>query len=399
MTNSSVKIAENDTIKLVSLPDGFTHRQLARAISPKIQEFILLPTEKCNFRCTYCYEDFEIGKMSLALQAGIEKLLLARIPQLKNLRFSWFGGEPLLAKDVVLRLSRFAKKLCDDNAVVFSGGLTTNAYLLERDLAAELVENNQNFFQITLDGTAEEHDQLRRRADGAGTFDKIWRNLESMKEINGDFDCQIRLHLRKSNLKNMEVLVAEIAKEFGNDKRYRIDYQHLRNMGGEGGKTVVDPLKHSQVAELEMYYDGIFQRNRPVQEGDASSFGEDEYTPIRVKAANAGESAGSQRAEDFVAGEPYICYAAKPNSLVIRANGRIGKCTVALADERNDIGYISDEGKVVLNDKKLLPWIRGLETLDLESSGCPLSGLPANTLPSPFPEASRKIINISTSLP
>ena len=48
----------------VTLPNGFTRRQIAEAISPRIQELILLPTEKCNFRCTYCYEDFELGKMS-----------------------------------------------------------------------------------------------------------------------------------------------------------------------------------------------------------------------------------------------------------------------------------------------------------------------------------------------
>ena len=48
----------------VTLPNGFTRCQIAAAISPRIQELILLPTEKCNFRCTYCYEDFELGKMS-----------------------------------------------------------------------------------------------------------------------------------------------------------------------------------------------------------------------------------------------------------------------------------------------------------------------------------------------
>jgi hypothetical protein len=45
------------------LPNGFDARQIAAYITQKFQELILLPTEKCNFRCTYCYEDFELGRM------------------------------------------------------------------------------------------------------------------------------------------------------------------------------------------------------------------------------------------------------------------------------------------------------------------------------------------------
>jgi uncharacterized protein len=117
------------------LPNGFTTRQIAAAISSRAQELILLPTEKCNFRCEYCYEDFELGKMSESIQLAIERFVERRIDGLDQLTFSWFGGEPLVAKDVVLRLSAYAKKLCDQRSVRFLGGMTTNAYLLERDLA------------------------------------------------------------------------------------------------------------------------------------------------------------------------------------------------------------------------------------------------------------------------
>ena len=88
-----------------------------------------------------------------------------------------------------------------------------------------------------------------------------------------------------------------------------------------------------------------------------------------------GESAGSQRAEDLAAGGNYICYAAKANSLLVRADGRIGKCTVALNDPRNDIGRLAEDGSVVIDNDKLRPWISGLGTLDVATLGCPLSRL------------------------
>jgi len=378
------------TARLTPLPGGFSHRQLARVLSPKVQEFILFPTEKCNFRCTYCYEDFEIGKMSVGLQRGFEKLLEKRIPDLKVLSFSWFGGEPLLAKDVVLRLSKFAKNLCLENGVDFRGGLTTNAYLLDFELATQLLDANQNFFQVTLDGTAEQHNKLRRRADGAGTFDTIWRNLEAMRELEANFDCQLRLHLRRDNIDDMTNLIREIARTFGTDQRFRMDFQHLRDMGGEGGKSVASPLTLEETAALENELRRVYvQALNPTQDPSP-------IVPVVVDAATlalrTGESSGSQRREDMVVGEPYICYAAKPNSLIVRANGRIGKCTVALSDQRNDLGYLTDDGDLVLNDKKLHPWIRGLETLDTEVAGCPMSGMPAEILKSPVRPTSKVIM-------
>jgi uncharacterized protein len=86
----------------------------------------------------------------------------------------------------------------------------------------------------------------------------------------------------------------------------------------------------------------------------------------------AGESASSARRSDIVAGAPYICYAAKPNSLLIRSNGRIGKCTVAFDDQRNDIGQINPDGTITVDNEKLQPWIRGLGTLELLDVGCPI---------------------------
>jgi len=383
----------------VQLPHGYSRRQIAIAVSPQIQEFILFPTEKCNFRCTYCYEDFEIGKMSKKLQVAIERLLDNRVNGLKRLSFSWFGGEPLLAKDVVLRLSEYAHKLCTDHGVHFHGGLTTNAYLLDKNLAKDLIKWNQNFYQITLDGLGEAHDQLRRRADGKGTFDVIWQNLLGLKELDGHFECVLRLHVRRENIQNLEELMIEIANEFGNDPRFRVDFQHLRDMGGDGGKTINKPITLSEMPEIEQNLRTILSNRLlelNIQSGKAE---QNEFAGIKIAAPtsnSAGESAGSQRGGDVIVGEPYICYAGKPNSLIIRANGRIGKCTVALSDARNDLGFLDDNGQIVLSQEKLKPWIRGIETLEPKVTGCPIVGLPTLDISSPTKERN-KIIPISTT--
>jgi uncharacterized protein len=370
---------------LEPLPHGFTYPQIAAAISPQVQELILLPTEKCNFRCTYCYEDFELGKMSETTQRAIELFIDGRVPNLKVLNFSWFGGEPLVAKDIVLRISKYAKQRCAEYGVTFAGGLTTNAYVLDTALAQELIDLNQDFFQITLDGWKDAHDALRKRADGRGTFDVIWQNLKNMKSIRTHFEVVVRVHVRRDNQENLETLMREYAKEFFDDDRFRLDFQHLRDLGGEGGKTIIDGVTLDQLPAIEQRLRQIAiaevrrlrNENETIDALDAAInpplSAELDSSVVIEKAANAGESAGSQRASAQTEGAPYICYAAKTNSLLIRSNGRIGKCTVAFDDDRNDLGYLDDDGKIVINNQKLQPWIRGLGTLDTHITGCPMN--------------------------
>ena len=75
------------------------------ALSPRRLHLILFPTEQCNFRCVYCYEDFVLGRMSESTISGILSLLSHRAADLDGLQISWFGGEPLAAYDIVTRIS------------------------------------------------------------------------------------------------------------------------------------------------------------------------------------------------------------------------------------------------------------------------------------------------------
>ena len=65
-------------------------------------------------------------------------------------------------------------------------------------------------------------------------------------------------------------------------------------------------------------------------------------------------------------------YASKPNSLIIRANGRIAKCTVAFDDPKNDVGCIEPDGRLKIDQSKLGYWFRGIYTKDMQVLGCPV---------------------------
>src|SRR4030095_699453 len=66
-----------------------------------------------------------------------------------------------------------------------------------------------------------------------------------------------------------------------------------------------------------------------------------------------------------------ICYACSGNSFVIRSNGRINKCTVALYNDANDIGYITEIGDINVDNKKFSKWIAPLFSSDSNALKCP----------------------------
>src|SRR5690606_34705762 len=70
----------------------FTDMALAEALTDRRLDLIILPTEKCNFRCTYCYEDFAQGKMAAKLIAGIKALIDSRLDTVQHVSLAWFGG-------------------------------------------------------------------------------------------------------------------------------------------------------------------------------------------------------------------------------------------------------------------------------------------------------------------
>ena len=70
------------TIQTHSKNDKNLYR--AKLLTNKILHLILLPTEKCNFRCKYCYEDFSIGRMNVDTISGVKALLEKRCSDLSH---------------------------------------------------------------------------------------------------------------------------------------------------------------------------------------------------------------------------------------------------------------------------------------------------------------------------
>ena len=306
----------------------------------------ILPTEKCNFRCVYCYEDFELGKMSADTVEGIKNLLNKAAPTLKNLMISWFGGEPTLNAKGMIEICSHVRKLQETYDFKYSSHATTNGYLIDEKLFREFIDVGINDYQITLDGDKDCHDTTRLQMNGKGSFDVIWSNLLAYRATELDFTIMLRLHVTRQNTESMWRLVNKMEQEFGNDSRYTYIIEEIKDLG-DGVETAdavsyIAPNVDERVNDIKAIVEKkIDKRSKLVSSDNA-----------------------------------YICYAAMPRQILIRADGRIGKCTVMLGDDRNNLGRLNRDGTYELDGEKFELWTRGFANLDEIDMGCPAKRMP-----------------------
>jgi uncharacterized protein len=299
---------------------------------------------------------------------AIKQLIQNRIEKsgLKSLQLEWFGGEPLIAKDVVHEISEYANSFFKSGHLdEFEGGLTTNAYLLDIDTLARLVDHRQRNFQVSLDGDEDAHNRSRRYASGDGTFSTIWPNLLAAAESSLDFAITLRLHIMPGNESSLYALSERIRHNFGGDRRFTIYLRHISDLNNTNNvdkvlKTIsmTDALRIASSLEHSLSETGFVVSN-----GVGNVF------ESQVKTISIGKPGSKVDAEAGNYG--YICYAAKPNHMMIRADGRLGKCTVALNSQSNHVGQILPDGRVRIDDERMNYWLRGHANRDAQELGCP----------------------------
>jgi uncharacterized protein len=345
----SSSLADRVTLDAVgrTVVNSWTSEHLTRIgeSSNKHFQLIIMPTEQCNFRCTYCYEDYEAGWMQPETITAIKRLLKRRVTDLETLTLSWFGGEPLLAKRTVFDISAYAADLASQHPQLqLLGGVTTNGYFLDYQTASALADYGVTEYQISLDGPSEVHDKTRLRADGRGTFERIWANLMAIRKSSLPVSVLLRVHFSADTVASLDPLIDDIKTQLLADSRFSVAFKAIGRWGGANDAE-------TQVVSRE-------KRDQVTASFAARLFGDNPASPQNVSHLDG-----------------YVCYASRPNSLVIRANGDIGKCTVALYDEGNKVGTLQPDGTIRLIPGRLAPWVRGLETLDAKTLSCPRSGM------------------------
>lgn len=305
-------------------------------------QLILLTSEDCNFRCNYCYEDFARGTMQPWVRDAIKKLVTHRLPTLRHLSISWFGGEPLYGWPAIEELAPFFMETADAHSLRHTNNMTTNGYLLTPEVAEKLLSWRINTFQITLDGPPEHHDRSRPARDGSGTFEVILQNLKALSLRSENFFVDVRVNFDQKNRADLPKLLDLLAQELP-DPRFKVRFRAVGQWGGPN-------------------------------DADLSVCGTGESAAVQLEMTAEARKRGLRLADDIrrVQGlGAQVCYAARPYNFIVGATGKLMKCTIDLdKQDRNVVGRLTEDGNLDLDEDKFALWTEPAFERDQKCQKC-----------------------------
>jgi uncharacterized protein len=172
----------------------------------------LLPNLSCNLDCPYCFEN-KTGKfMSRETEQHYLSWLAEQLPDAKYLYVGWYGGEPLLSKGTIGRLTDGILHLREKFGFEYAASVVTNGVLLDRQFSEQAEELGIKSVQVTLDGDRAVHNSYRFfKGSHAGTFDTILDNLSGFCGcINSDVVSILRINVTDDNYKTIPALFEKI---------------------------------------------------------------------------------------------------------------------------------------------------------------------------------------------
>uniref|UniRef100_A0A7V0Z5M9 Radical SAM protein n=1 Tax=candidate division WOR-3 bacterium TaxID=2052148 RepID=A0A7V0Z5M9_UNCW3 len=291
------------------------------AFSGRNLSLILLPTRVCNFKCVYCFEkeinDTMTDEDCKNILQFVRREIYIRKPE--ALVVSWYGGEPLLAFNTIKNLSMELLSITKSSKIEYEAGIVTNGYLLDENIAQELVNLNVKLIQITLDGPAEIHNKRRPLKNGSPTFHKIRESIVIAKRHFPQ--VEIRLNVDKEN--------ADVILEFLKEA----DWLYGKN-------TIVRP------GRLRDYTDECFAYSSQ-ERGLSANIYEDLYRKVREITSSKDEAVDPL----FPSALPvrsFYCGAQTINTFTIGPGCRVYKCTSHL-NPGDEVGALNPDGKFTPN--------------------------------------------------
>ncbi len=230
--------------------------------------------------------------------------------EIKTVKLSFFGGEPLLRyDDVVVPLIAYVRSLSVATKKNLIIHITTNGFLLNDNRIKQLKELGVTSFQITLDGNESHHNKVRFEKSHPNSYSTILQNLKTIARQG--MTVILRINYTKENIDSIHDIINDI-----ND---------------------IQPECKKNV---------IFSLNRVWQDKTGNI---DNELDIIEKSI---EKADFESFHNFGDGHfQFACYADRHNEAVINFNGDVFKCNARDFKPENAEGILSDSGEIHWNEK------------------------------------------------
>ena len=277
-------------------------------------QLVVHVTKDCNFRCKYCFIDFEHQKMTLIVQNQIIDYIRKNINKYSGIYISWFGGEPLMGMDIIFNISEKVINICKKAKKTYVAGITTNGYLLTPETIEKLISLKVYSYCITLDGLKNSHDNQRILADGSPTFQRIVDNLRYIKnKVKFRYlSICIRTNFTRTTLDELDDFLCFFKTEFGDDHRFVPLFKLASDWGGDRINEIRQELLDPTAVEI--IYNRVLKQETPLLLNNITSL--------------------------YLGG--MTCNAVRKNKYTISTDGIIAKCDTVSEDTK--IGYIDSMG-------------------------------------------------------
>lgn len=204
--------------------------------TPRLRCLFIELTDRCNLNCRHCGSECDPNKSRYIDTEIVFKLLDELTNDFSNEEFMicLTGGEPLLHPE----FESIVRKINDCD---IPWGMTTNAVLIDKEMAAKLKMLRLGSISISLDGLKEEHEWLRRIP---GSFEKTVDGIKNLH--NSGIDVQVTTVVHKKNFDKLEAM-----------------YNFMRELDIRSWRLInVDPIgRASKLDDLILSKDEIIELN------------------------------------------------------------------------------------------------------------------------------------------
>lgn len=214
-----------------------------------IDNYTILTTGDCNARCYYCYQkNIDKTYMSIGTANNVSNFIINNSKN--DVKLNWFGGEPLLNDKAIDIITNNLK----ENNINYVSNIITNGYLFNEENINKYKDLwHLNNIQITLDGTKQIYNNIKKYINDSNGFDKVINNIRTL--INNECKVSIRLHLTKNNYDDLNELIDYLYKEFGNNKYFKA---YVSLLFQDETKDNLDLYKNKLALQRKLHKLGIF---------------------------------------------------------------------------------------------------------------------------------------------
>ncbi|HKQ52898.1 MAG TPA: radical SAM protein [Pyrinomonadaceae bacterium] len=164
-------------------------------LSQRMGGFTIFITTRCNLGCSYCiyggqyeqHEELSQVPMPWETVKATMDFLERHSRKSEQVRLDFFGGEPLLAFDMIERGVQYLKSIVSPEGPRVEVTITSNGTVLTERILNFLLEHDV-YLQFSVDGDRANHDMNRPYKNTArGSFDTILKNLQKIYDRSPDY--------------------------------------------------------------------------------------------------------------------------------------------------------------------------------------------------------------------